>query len=126
MAPELHHPHDRFFKETFSRPETFGRPQVAFQLLRFMVRIWELHQRLGTGFAPILPMVFYHGRTRWELDNRFDALFPGPEVMRPYWPSFHSSSLTSPATVTSSCEAMNLYALQATSIDEFLAQLEQI
>ncbi|HQO36732.1 MAG TPA: Rpn family recombination-promoting nuclease/putative transposase, partial [bacterium] len=43
-----------------SHPE----PQVAFDLLRYMVRIWERFREEGTPrwFPHIIPIVFYHGR----------------------------------------------------------------
>jgi len=34
---------------------------VAFQLLRYMVRIWENELRQAGSFSPIIPLVVYHG-----------------------------------------------------------------
>jgi predicted transposase/invertase (TIGR01784 family) len=148
---ELSNPHDRFFKEVFSRPEvardflenylpaavvaqldlatlalrkdsfidpdlqqhysdllyqvdlqggaeafvyvlfehkSYPEPMVAFQLLRYLVRIWEQALRQQGQLAPIIPLVVYHGRSRWQVALNFDALFSGPEALRPYWPGF--------------------------------------
>ncbi|MCI0395976.1 MAG: Rpn family recombination-promoting nuclease/putative transposase [Chloroflexi bacterium] len=149
---ELRNPHDRFFKETFSRPEivrdfvqnylpapvveildldtlelqkdSFVDPElqehfsdllyrvqqrngeaadvylllehksgpdtwVALQLLRYMIRIWEMRLRQGAKrLTPIIPVVVYHGKSAWPVSQDFTGLFPGPEALRPYWPDF--------------------------------------
>jgi hypothetical protein len=54
-----------------------------------MVRIWERARREKVKkLPPIIPVVVYHGRTRWCIKESFDDLFEGPEDFRPYWPSF--------------------------------------
>jgi predicted transposase/invertase (TIGR01784 family) len=154
QPPELRHPHDAFFKETFGRTEiaadylrhylppavaarlrlealepqrdTFVDPDlqehfsdllyrvplvgteeqehiyvytlfehksyadkfVAYQLLRYMLRIWKRTLAQEQRLVPILPIVLYHGERGWPVDTRFDALFVGPEELRAYWPSF--------------------------------------
>ena len=64
---------------------------VAFQLLRYMVRIWEemLREEPEAGLRPIIPLVLYHGRTQWHVQQNFGALLQGPEELRPYWPEFN-------------------------------------
>jgi predicted transposase/invertase (TIGR01784 family) len=148
----LHNPHDKFFKETFSRPEVArsflenylppdvvnvlrldtldlrkdsfvdpglqshfsdllyrvavksgaealvylllehksqSDPQTPFQLLRYLVRIWEQDIRHDDGLRPIIPLVVYHGQGEWRAATNFGDNFPGPEPLRPYWPAFH-------------------------------------
>ncbi|MGH2544118.1 MAG: Rpn family recombination-promoting nuclease/putative transposase [Ardenticatenaceae bacterium] len=161
MPTELRNPHDRFFKEVFSRPEvaqdflqnylpegvaallapvppqlrpgsfvdealqehlsdllyevrlqgeeaayvyvlfehkSYPEPLITFQLLRYMVRIWErdLREAGRSDLRPILPLVLYHGRAVWQIPRTFGALFSGPELLRPYWPefSYHLTDLT--------------------------------
>jgi predicted transposase/invertase (TIGR01784 family) len=69
-----------------SYPDKF----VAFQLLRYMVRIWEktLLERTHALLPPILPLVFYHGLTSWQLSPQLGALVAGPEALRAYVPDF--------------------------------------
>jgi predicted transposase/invertase (TIGR01784 family) len=69
-----------------SRPDAL----VAFQLLRYLVRIWEQDQRASGAnrLAPVIPVVVYHGRERWAVAPGFGALFDGPEALRAYWPEF--------------------------------------
>lgn len=62
---------------------------VAFQLLRYMVRIWERGLReKAKSLAPIIPVVVYHGREKWRVSENFTGLFEGLEELRPYWPNF--------------------------------------
>jgi predicted transposase/invertase (TIGR01784 family) len=149
---ELTNPHDRFFKEVFSRPEaardllqnylpeevtavldlstlelqpgsfvdadlqehfsdllyrlilrdggeayaylllehkSSPDPLTPFQLLRYMIRIWERAMQAGKPIAPIIPMVVYHGLGRWQASTNFADLYVGPEALHRYWPSFH-------------------------------------
>lgn len=49
---------------------------VAFQLLRYMVKIWEpIAKKSGArGLPPIIPIVFYQGRPRWNIARDFRSL----------------------------------------------------
>lgn len=48
---------------------------VAFQLLRYLVRIWEQSLSEGAKKLPVIfPLVLYHGRTRWKIRPQFSAL----------------------------------------------------
>jgi len=63
---------------------------VAFQLLRYMVRIWDqqLHEDANRPLTPIIPLVVYHGRAKWTMGADFASLFTGPAALRAYWPDF--------------------------------------
>lgn len=61
---------------------------VALQLLRYLVRIWDEALRRREPLAPIIPLVFCHGRERWAVAREFGALYWGPEALRAYWPDF--------------------------------------
>jgi predicted transposase/invertase (TIGR01784 family) len=69
-----------------SRPEG----EIAFQLLRYMVRIWEqdLKQRARGPLLPILPCVVYHGETAWRIPLDFHALVATPEELMEFCPDF--------------------------------------
>lgn len=59
------------------------------QLLGYMVQIWQSATPKGKGeLPPIVPMVIYHGRSRWQVAEDFVGLFNGPESLRQYWPAF--------------------------------------
>ena len=53
----------------------------AFRLLRYQVRIWERwqaeHPAVDT-LPAILPVVFYHGRSRWSVSRSFQTLLALP------------------------------------------------
>jgi len=86
-------------------------PLVAFQLLRYMVRIWERALRSGEGLVPIIPVVVYHGRERWRIGQDFQDLYDGPEAQRGYWPSF--SYQLSDVSVSGGTELVGALWLQA-------------
>ncbi len=71
---------------------------VAFQLLRYCVRIWERDRRERTTDAlrPIVPLVVYNGPAGWKA-LRFENLFEGPEMLQRYWPHFDFELLDLPA-----------------------------
>jgi len=148
---EISNPHDKFFKESFSRPEVArdflanylpaevvqeldlnaleplkdsfvdkelqthysdllyrlklrdGRdmhvyvlfehksspePLVAFQLLRYMVRIWEQALKKGAGLSPIVPIVVYHGQKAWQISPHFRDLFNAPQALLAFLPDY--------------------------------------
>ncbi|MCA9973793.1 MAG: Rpn family recombination-promoting nuclease/putative transposase [Anaerolineales bacterium] len=68
--------------------KSYPDPDTPFQLLRYLVRIWERDRHDNKTRCPILPIVVYHGRERWRVATDHGALFPGPEALRPYWPTF--------------------------------------
>lgn len=67
-----------------SRPDQ----NTPFQMLRYMVRIWERDLQDGQALQPIIPVVVYHGQERWRVATDFGDLFTGDEALRPYWPQF--------------------------------------
>jgi len=70
--------------------KSYVEPLVAFQLLRYLVRIWEqsLREERKYRLAPIIPVVVYHGRAVWRVGLDFADLFEGPEELLMYWPRF--------------------------------------
>lgn len=66
-------------------------PWVAFQLLRYIVQFWERQRDRGCERLPlIVPIVFYHGRERWNAPRRLGELVEpswGVEL-RKYTPDF--------------------------------------
>ncbi len=66
-------------------------PWVALQLLRYMLKIWALVPlRRGTYLPVIFPLVFYHGKRRWNVARHFNALFDQQvlERVKGYVPDF--------------------------------------
>ncbi|MEP7342753.1 MAG: Rpn family recombination-promoting nuclease/putative transposase [Acidobacteriota bacterium] len=51
---------------------------VALQLLGYKVKLWEEAKGSGAAILPmIIPVVFYHGRKRWNVSPRFGDLVEG-------------------------------------------------
>ena len=47
---------------------------VAFQLLRYFVRIWEAAQARNETILPILGLVVYHGESKWTVARNFASV----------------------------------------------------
>jgi predicted transposase/invertase (TIGR01784 family) len=61
---------------------------TSFQLLRYLVRIWERMLRQGEPLAPVIPLVFYHGVERWNAPRSFAELLVTPDALAAYTPHF--------------------------------------
>jgi len=83
--------------------KSYVDPLVAFQLLRYMVRIWELslkqqseqrkpqprRQKTPLRLPPIFPLVVYHGLDKWTVSTEFYGLFGDlPVALRAYIPNY--------------------------------------
>ena len=71
-----------------SYPDRF----TAFQLLKYMVGIWDLHLKQSKGeklmLPIILPMVLYHGETEWKFGKDFLSIQEKVEVLEKYQVNF--------------------------------------
>ena len=70
--------------------KSYPEPLIAFQLLRYMVKIWEqdLRQGFSAKLSSIIPIVIYHGKARWKIDERFISLFKCPKEIECFIPDF--------------------------------------
>lgn len=67
---------------------------LGFQVLKYMVRIWELHikqHKKDKSIPVILPFIIYHGSKEWRLGNEFMTLFDAPDFVKQYIPNFEYS-----------------------------------
>ncbi|HEY85379.1 MAG TPA: Rpn family recombination-promoting nuclease/putative transposase [Chloroflexi bacterium] len=63
--------------------------QVAFQLLRYMMQIWEQQRAEKDKLFPIFPIVVYHGLTKWRIPLELVSLVDGvSEAIYPYFPNY--------------------------------------
>ena len=56
-----------------------------------MLKIWQLEQKQGNSgkLSIIVPLVLYHGRARWKVNERFLSVFNGPAgALTEYIPDF--------------------------------------
>ena len=73
--------------------KSYNDPLVAFQLLRYMVRIWERHLKENpkTKELPVIfPLLFYHGESGWAAPVNFQGLFnkANTELLGKYIPNY--------------------------------------
>lgn len=54
---------------------------TCFQLLRYIVRIWEQRQRNGQPLCPVVPLVIYHGHTAWSAPRSVEELMDVPDEL---------------------------------------------
>jgi predicted transposase/invertase (TIGR01784 family) len=67
-----------------SSPDSF----VAFQLLRYIVRIWEKEKEKSKKLPPIIPLVLYHGKSRWTISRKFENLVENAADFGDFIPRF--------------------------------------
>ncbi|MCB0566961.1 MAG: Rpn family recombination-promoting nuclease/putative transposase [Phaeodactylibacter sp.] len=73
-----------FLLEHKSNPEKY--PHL--QLLRYQLEIWESHIQQNEPIKPVMPIVFYHGKKKWN-QKPFEEYFALPdEGLRKYIPGF--------------------------------------
>jgi predicted transposase/invertase (TIGR01784 family) len=53
--------------------KSFPEKRVAFQLLRYILRIWE-QQKSSAKLPNIVPLVLYHGKRKWNINREFAPL----------------------------------------------------
>jgi len=64
---------------------------MGMQFLKYKVRIWEyyLKQNKHTSYLPpIIPIVIYHGKTKWRVDPQFKSLFYDTNGIEEFLPDF--------------------------------------
>jgi hypothetical protein len=59
-------------------------PMTCFQLLRYIVRIWEQQLRRGQPLCPVFPLVVYHGQEAWSSPRSLEDLIGGPRNLFQY------------------------------------------
>ena len=68
--------------------KSYPDPLISFQLLRYMVRVWELVQRQGEELELIFSIVVYHGEAKWNVGRNFHDLLGVPAPFKNYVPDF--------------------------------------
>jgi len=61
---------------------------TAFQLLSYLVRIWEKRLREGLELCPIVPLVVYHGESGWSAARSMQELVRGQKELAEYQVDF--------------------------------------
>jgi len=61
---------------------------TPFQLLKYMVRIWEQRLRDSLPLCAIIPLVVYHGENQWTTSRTLDDIIKAPLELQRYIPHF--------------------------------------
>jgi predicted transposase/invertase (TIGR01784 family) len=64
---------------------------TAFQALKYMVHVWDLYlanHDKAKYLPPVIPLVLYHGKSKWNLDTCFSKLFNKPGPLKVFIPDF--------------------------------------
>ena len=56
--------------------------KILFQILRYMVTIWEKDLKEGKSPRIIIPFIFYHGKKKWELKKLSEMLTDNPSIQK--------------------------------------------
>jgi len=75
----------------FFEHKSYPYKKIALQLLKYMRGIWELETKEGKEekLPLIIPLVFYHGRLKWNIGLRLsDILDEIPVELKDYLPDF--------------------------------------
>jgi predicted transposase/invertase (TIGR01784 family) len=63
-------------------------PLTVFQLLSYIVRIWEKRLREGLELCPLIPLVVYHGESGWTAARSLAELLEAPDALAEYQVNF--------------------------------------
>ncbi len=85
--PDLAGAGDGMVYVLFEHKSTPSR-MAAFQLLRYMVRIWEQRHRDGFLLCPIIPLIVYHGAQTWKTARTLREIVRPPEELACFIPDF--------------------------------------
>ena len=68
--------------------KSYQDSMLPFQLLRYMVRIWEQLVRDGSPLHPIVPLILYHGQNAWTSSRTMLDIIEAPEKFKRFLPRF--------------------------------------
>jgi hypothetical protein len=93
----VNNPHDKLFKAVFSEPDvvasliehkSYTDPNIHLQLLRYLTNRWQEDIAHERPWTPILPVVIYHGATRWRQDSLTSRLAGMTSELNRFVPEF--------------------------------------
>jgi predicted transposase/invertase (TIGR01784 family) len=74
--------------------KSYTRKDIAFQLLRYMMEIWETKSKKEKAdeLPVIIPLVVYHGKDRWKIGTTLGEMIVGykdlPEDIKKFTPNY--------------------------------------
>ncbi len=70
--------------------KSFIDRDIGFQIIQYLVKIWKstLHERKPGSLPIIIPLILYHGKSRWTVELNFSDYFNCPDSLRRFIPDF--------------------------------------
>ncbi|MEM9773071.1 MAG: Rpn family recombination-promoting nuclease/putative transposase, partial [Chloroflexota bacterium] len=69
--------------------KSYSDSQVSFQLLRYMVKIWEKQLREINSLSQIIPMVIYNGEKPWQIPTDLHSYLKPSTKFETFTPQFN-------------------------------------
>jgi len=70
------------------KSESEGKVKTFFQILKYMVFVWEKDIAAKKPLRVIIPIVFYHGKEKWDVPASFVELFDVDEEVKKFLMDF--------------------------------------
>ena len=78
---------DKIYLYLLLEHKSYRDPMIAWQLLRYIVQIWEQDSKEKRPLRLVLPIVIYHGEDKWTVETDFQSFLGDvPDDWRPYVP----------------------------------------
>ena len=68
--------------------KSYPEPQIHFQLLRYMLNHWQQNLKAEEPLVPIIPVLIYHGSSRWQYTSLESQLTSQHPALSRYVPEF--------------------------------------
>ena len=69
--------------------KSFKTEYPLIQILKYMINIWDNQLKGKQPLTPVIPILFYHGKEKWEI-RRFDTYFIGiDDILKRFIPCFN-------------------------------------
>ncbi|MBS9779633.1 MAG: Rpn family recombination-promoting nuclease/putative transposase [Moraxellaceae bacterium] len=105
-----------------------------FQLLRYFVNVWEIQSKQQETLTPIIPIIFYHGKSSWNKKSFTDYFAEHDEILQNFLPIFDYLLLDIGKLDNQNFKQLNSLDLQISillmkyifNVDKLLADLAEI
>lgn len=61
---------------------------IFLQIMEYQLAIWQKDRAAGRPLRAVIPLVFYHGRKKWNVPRCFEGQFPDEAALLPYLPKY--------------------------------------
>ena len=68
--------------------KTESKVKVFIQILKYMCLVWEQDSNAGKPLRPIIPIIFYHGKPKWNVPDSFAGQFEVDDEVKPFMLDF--------------------------------------